>query len=302
MEWCRIIPAIRHYRGYVELMIIGSGQPDPFRFNEFIAIPAPIGAGYNTTTGKTLQSSTSFTPASTKCIITGGQSNMTTSCGTVIYTTVSANAHQLNIYDGGIYLGSDPVLGCNFNTAAPSSINMRLADSVISRGKATSCVVIPVGIGGTKYGEWTPTASNTLYTRITTAILRARARGMEPDAIFWGEGETDATEGTSAASITASITAIVTALRAAPISWAGPFYVGYYTMVAGVINGGLGTGTVAGVRKGIFDSISAPLNIVGGFDADNNCPAAGRIDPPGTHLGDAQLATAATGWTTLAFP
>lgn len=280
----------------------GVSAGDPFRFNEWVNTGPPFGVGYSNISGKTLRSST-ITPAATKVIITGGQSNMATACGTGTYSTVSANAHQLNIYDGGVYAGADPVLGCMNGNSGPSSISMRLADSVISRGKATNCVVIPIAIGGTKYDQWVPTASQTLYGRITAAILRSRVHSWEPDAIFWAQGESDASAATSAASITASITAIVNALRAAPISWSGPFYVGFYTMNNGVINGGLGAGNTAGVRKGIADSVSVPLNIVAGYDADTNLTVAGgfRLGDQ-THCSSTGLATGATGWTTLAFP
>lgn len=282
-------------------MNFGRSVADPFLFNES-NFHFFYGVGNRSSAGKTLRSSTIAAPSTTKVIIVGGQSNQSTSCGTVVYTPVSGSADILNIYDGGIYNGTDPVLGCNVGNTGPSSICTRLADSMISRGKATRCIVVPIAIGGTKYVDWDPATTNTLFGRISTAILRVRARGLEPDAFFWGEGESDAQAVTPAATITTQIQNIVTAIRAAPLSCTAPFYVGLYTMLGGVINGGLGTGTIAGVRKGIADSVSAPLNIILGYDADNNLAAGTRVDPPGTHFGDANLTTAATAWTTLAFP
>ena len=173
---------------------------------------------------------------------------------------------------------------------------MRVADSMIDRGKATRCIVVPIAIAGTPYAAWEPTAAGSLFTRIKTAILRCRARGLEPDAIMWGEGETDNTPlGTPAASVTASIQAIVGAIRAAPISCTAPFYVGLYTMVNG--------STSATVRTGISNSVSAPLSIILGYDADTNLTVAGGFRmPDGSHLSNTGLATGATGWTTLMFP
>ena len=266
---------------------------DPFIFNEYAAFPDK---GWNNLRGKTETSSVFASPSTTKTIIIGGQSLMATANGTSTYTTVSSLANQLNIYDGGIYLGSDPVLGCSYTpSVGVSSIGMRTADSMISRGKATQCIVVPIAIADTPYAVWTPSATGTLFGRITTAILRCRARGLEPDAFMWGEGEKDSSIGTSAASITASIQEIAAGIRAAPISCTAPFYVGLYSMTNGSTN--------ATVRTGISNSVSAPLNIVLGYDADTNLTVAGGFRlGDNTHLSNTGLATGATGWTTLMFP
>lgn len=269
-------------------MRANASSPDPFLFNEY-----PRTVGNSSLIGKTLHSS--ILGAGVKTIITGGQSNMATSVGTTPYSVVSPNALMLNIYDGGIYSGGDPVLGCNVGGVSISSVNMAIADSMISRGKATTCVVVPVAMGGTPFAVWEPTTDSTLFGRITTAILRCRARNLEPDAFFWGEGETDNNLGTSAAAIKASIWAIVDAIRAAPISCVAPFYVGQYTMNAGVAS--------TAVRAGIANSVDASRGIVLGYDADVNLTVAGgyRLGD-GTHLSNLGRDTSATGWTTLAFP
>lgn len=267
-------------------MIGGGSATDPFRFNETSQL------GFSNPTGITQISSIIAAPLTTKTIITGGQSNFATACGTSPYSTVSSSANQLSIYDGGMYRGSNTVLGCSFNTAL-ASVNMMIADSMISRSKATQAIVVPVAVGGTIYTQWVPTANATLFGRISTAILRCRARGLEPDAIFWGEGENDNTLGTSSASITSSIQAIVDGIRV--LNCHAPFYVGLYTMVSGV--------TSSSVRTGILNSIETPRNIKLGYDADTNCTVAGGFRAvDGTHLSNTGLALAATGWTTIAFP
>lgn len=273
----------------------GASAGDPFRFNEWIDVGPPYGIGYSDLSGKTLRSSVIAAPLTTKVIITGGQSNMATACGTLTYTPVSGSADILSIYDGGFYSGQDPVLGCMNGNSGVSSINTRIADSMISRSKATRCIVVPIAIGGTTFAQWVPSASKTLFGRLTAAILRTRARGLEPDAIFWGEGESDNSAGTSAASVKASIWAIVDGIRAAPISCTATFYVGVYTMNSGVNSGP--------VQTGIGTSVDAGRNIVLGYDADTNLTVAGgfRLSDQ-THLSNTGLSTAATGWTTLAFP
>lgn len=267
-------------------MISGGSNTDPYRFNETSEL------GYTSVAGITQASSIISAPLTTKTIITGGQSNFATACGTSPYSTVSSSANQLSIYDGGIYNGSSPVLGCSYNKAL-ASVNMMIADSMISRSKATRAIVVPIAVGGTIYAQWVPSASNTLFSRISTAILRCRARGLEPDVFFWGEGENDNSLGTSAASITASIQAIVDGIRA--LSCTAPFYVGLYTMFGGNIS--------STIRTGISNSVETPRNIKLGYDADTNCTVAGGFRlGDGTHLSDTGLTLAATGWTTLVFP
>lgn len=270
-----------------------SSAPDPFVFNEYPA-QAAGGIGYSKIAGRTQVSSIISAPSTTKTIITGGQSNHSTAPGTTAYTTVSSQAQNLNIYDGAIYAGADPVLGCSSAPGVgPSSVNMRVADSMISRSKATRCIVVPIAIGGTPFAAWAPSTAGTLFGRISTAILRCRARGLEPDAIFWAEGEADNVAGTSAASVTASIQAIVDGIRA--LSCTAPFYVGLFTMQAGA--------TSATIRTGITNSVESPRNIKLGYDADTNLTVAGGFRlADQTHLSDTGLSTLATGWTTLAFP
>lgn len=262
---------------------------DPFLFNEYPATP-----GNGLVAGRALQSSVIAAPSTTKTIIVGGQSNMATAPGTTVYTTVSSQAQNLNIYDGGIYAGADPVLGCSSTpTIGVSSINMRIADDVISAGKATRCIMVPIAVAGTPFAIWVPSAAGTLFGRLSTAIMRCRARGLEPDAIFWGEGEQDNGLGTSSASVTASIQAIVDGVRA--LGCVAPFYVGLYTIA--------GASPSTTVRAGITASVETPRNIKLGYDLDTNCPIAGGFrKADNVHLSDLGLTTAAAGWRALAFP
>ena len=271
--------------------MIGFGSaPDPFIMNEYVT---GFTSGYYVLSGKTLQTST-LTSTTVKTVIIGGQSNMATAPSTVTYVTVSSQAQNLNVYDGGFYSGSDPVLGCsNTPGTGVSSINMRFADSVISSSKATQCIVVPIALAGTPFVFWTPNSSASLFNRITTAVLRCRARGLEPDAFIWGEGEQDNGLGTASSAVTDYIHQIVVGIRAIPC--AAPFYVGVYTMAGGV--------TSSAVAAGITASVSSSLNIILGFNADTNCPVAGGFRlADNTHLSNLGLNTASTGWRQLVFP
>lgn len=270
-----------------------SSAPDPFLLHEYPPQGNPNGIGFSNIRGRTEVSSVITDPTTTKTIIVGGQSNMATACGTSVYETVSSQSHNLNIYNGGIYSGSDPVLGASYApSAGPSSVVMRIADRIIARGKATRVIMVPIAIGGTPFAIWEPNSANSLFTRIRTAILRCRARGLEPDHILWGQGETDKDLGTSAVAIKASVWAIVDAIRAAPLSCSAPFWLGKYTMTGGT--------TGATVRQGLADAVDVGRDIRAGYDADvltGNNRLAG-----GVHLSNAGLNASAIGWADLVFP
>jgi hypothetical protein len=271
--------------------LIGFGSaPDPFIMTEYVT---GFTSGYYVLTGKNLQTST-LTSTNIKTVITGGQSNMATAPSSITYATVNSLAWNMNPYDGGFYNGSDANLGCsNTTNVGVSSMNMRFADSVITSSKATQCIMVPIALAGTPYAIWTPNASGSIFNRIKTAVLRCRARGLEPDAFVWGEGEQDNILGTASSAVTDSIQQIVVGIRAIPCT--APFYVGLYTMAGGT--------TSSAVRAGITASVSSSLNIVLGFDADTNCPVAGGFRlADNTHLSNLGLNTASTNWRTIVFP
>jgi hypothetical protein len=276
-------------------LIIGlASRPDPYRVNEYP--PQGVnGIGFRNVSSRTLQSSIIVAPSTTKTVIIAGQSNHATAPGTTTYTTVSSQAQNLNIYDGGIYAGADPILGAtNAATVGVSSVSMRLMDRLISQGKATRAIAVPIAVGGSTYADWVPGSTYGLFTRLSTAILRCRARGLEPDAILWAMGETDGTLGTSAASITASINAITDAVRA--MSCVAPAYFGKFTMVSGTAN--------SAVRTGIDNAIDTTgRKIYAGYDADTTLTvASGYRLADQTHLSDTGLSALANGWQQLAFP
>jgi hypothetical protein len=171
---------------------------------------------------------------------------------------------------------------------------MRLMDRLISTGKATRAIGVPFAIGGTPFASWVPGAPDNLFKNVSTAILRCRARGLEPDCIIWGQGETDNNLATSAASITSSINAIVDGIRA--MGCTAPFYIGKYTMASGAVS--------ATVQTGIANSIdNAGRKIFAGYDADTNCTVAGGFRlADNTHLSNTGLDAAAIGWQGIIFP
>ncbi len=272
--------------------------PDPFVFNENLAngvstLNTPFASiGVSDARGRTQQSSIVSDRANTKIIIVDGQSEHATSNGTATYATVSSQAQNFSLYDGAIYAGSDPVLGCT-SSGGPSSQIMRIADRIIARGKASRVIMAPIAMGGTSWTQYDPAAANSLFTRVQSAILRLAARGLSPDAIIVGRGARDNALGTSAAVITAAIQAWATGVR--NLGCTAPIYLSKYTM-----NGGSVSSTV---QTGIANALSTPLNIVAGYDADTNLTVAGGFRlADGTHLSDTGLTAAANGIADLIYP
>lgn len=267
-------------------MIGGCSVNDPFSFNEMTGIEK----GWQSLEGKTQHDS--HLTGIVKTIILGGQSNMSNSLSTAGYTRTQANSLMLNIYDGAIYSGDDPCLGCG-NIAAASCVALPLADSLITRLQCNVCVVVPIAIGGTAFADWVPSNAAGLFGRLSAAVLRCRARGLEPDAIIWGQGERDNTLGTAQDTVRDQIRAIVDGVRA--LGCLTPFYPGLYTMTGG--------STSATVRAGITASVDPGRNMIIGYDADTNCTVAGGFrNADQTHLSATGRSTAASGWSNLVFP
>lgn len=267
---------------------------DPFPMPELN--PSVFGSGRKDTTGWTLTQSTIAAPSTTKKILLLGQSNNANSCDTPAYTVQNpTTVNVLNPYDGGIYQGRDPVLGC---TDTKSSLMMPLGDRLINQAKATRVILCNVAVGGTTFALWAPSHSSQLFLRIKTGILRFRARGLEPDFILIGQGESDVEAGSSSTVVRDGIWAIVDGIRAAPISCNAPVYVGLYTVL-----GGTQSNTV---RTGITNAVSGPRNIILGYDLDTECPAAGGFreggSPTGTHLSVTGRNKAGPGWADLILP
>lgn len=273
-----------------------ASTPDPFLLNEYPVQGYPLGFGYNDITGRTEVSSLITDRPNTKIVIVDGQSEHATASGTGTYSTVSAQANNLNVYNGGIYLGADPVLGCS---SAPSvgvsSVNMRIADRIIARGKATRVIMVPIAIGGTLWAAYEPTASGSLFTRFQAAYNRLAAKGLAPDAIIAARGVTDAGAGTSGASVRASINAWITGVRG--LGCVAPIYLGIFTMAGGSVNATIQTA----IANAVSDNSSN--NVFTGYNGDTNATVAGGYRlADGTHLSNTGLTLVANGWADLIYP
>lgn len=266
-------------------------SPDPFGFYEY---GSQMPAGISGSAGRTQVSSIVVDRANTKIIIMDGQSEMATANGTSTYTTVNAASHNFNIYDGGIYTSVDPVLGASYDsTIGLSSMATRIADRLITGGKATRVIMVPIAVSNTPWAMYDPAAVGSLFTRFRAAYLRLAAHGLSPDVIITARGATDNVLNTSAASVKASIWAWADGVRA--LGCTAPIYLGKFTLVSGAVD--------TTVQAGIDSAIDVGRDIRAGYNADSNLTVAGgyRLADQ-THLSNTGLTTGANGWADLVYP
>lgn len=268
--------------------------PDPFTFKEYPPQGNPNGRGYSNTRGRTLVSSLVTDRPNTQIIIVDGQSEHATAGGTSAYTVTNTDAaHQLNLYDGGLYAIEEPVLGCSYAPATgPSSMIGQMADYIIDQELATRAILVPIAMGGTPWAIYEPDAADSLFTRFRAAWNRLQALGLEPDHIIAARGATDNDLDTSAASVTASIQAWAQGVR--DLGCDAPIWLGKFTMVSGSVD--------STVQTGIDDAVDVGLDIRAGYDGDTNLTVAGgyRLGDE-THLSNTGLAKAAQDWIDVIF-
>lgn len=156
-----------------------------------------------------------------------GQSR--SSCyGTGTYTpTNTTKIDNLNLWDGGMYQGADPFLGCG---GLGGSWMGQLADGRITNNKADRVIFIPFGYGGSQIANWEP--GGILHAIVPAAIKRTFALGLTPTAVLWQQGESDTA--TSSATWQASFAALKASVVGYGVS--APWFVAKSTMLSNVVN------------------------------------------------------------------
>ncbi|MBX4941185.1 sialate O-acetylesterase [Rhizobium binae] len=125
------------------------------------------------------------------------------------YVPVNANIDQLNIWDGKIYRAKDPLLGINGGKPGGTWL-LRMADKLISDGHYDRVILVPMGVGNTRVGQWSdPNLEPYLFRRINTVGLRMRDAGLPCTAIMWGQGESDTAANTSQSSYADSLQKVI---------------------------------------------------------------------------------------------
>jgi hypothetical protein len=143
----------------------------------------------------------------TAVIVFIGQSLSVNSVLPTGYVPLNANIDQLNIWDGKFYKAKDPLLGVN---GTGGSWLLRMADKLINDGVYDRVIMVPMGVGNTRVGQWSdPTLEPYLFNRINTVGLRMRDAGLPCTAVMWGQGESDTKANTSQASYAANLQKVI---------------------------------------------------------------------------------------------
>ena len=137
-----------------------------------------------------------------------------------LYTPTQAKNHQINIYDGKCYETQEPLLGINVSGGAVTDKRgtwmSRLADNLIAHGYYDRVVIVPMAVGNTRVDQWaSDTVAPYLKNNINVVALRLAADGLPPTAIFWGQGESDTSAGTTQAAYAASLATVIAAFNRA---------------------------------------------------------------------------------------
>jgi hypothetical protein len=193
--------------------MVGSiSPPDPMLYAQ--EFPSQPMGGNKNLVGKTLQHPSALT-GNIGTFICCGQSNAGNTTNSAATLTNPTKIHNLNFYDGGLYAGADPLLGCQMiNATVPGvgSVWSRMADKLVSDGKYDHVVLVPTAIGATSVNDWL--VNPTLSQRIVVAARRARELGLTISGLLWLQGETDRTLGTSQAAYQSAMTSLIGLLRA----------------------------------------------------------------------------------------
>lgn len=177
---------------------------------------------WNNPNGKEVVDMSTLT-GTTIVILVIGQSNTTNVTPALYVPTNRTGVINFNIGDGGFYRAKsgggaiDPLLGCSGNVdyGLPNKWPNgnwigQLADQLISAGKATNVVIVPIGVGGSFVADWAVGGSNN--PRIAVAHARMVVAGLVPNAIIYGQGESD-NGATSQANYTTRGNSMISTLR-----------------------------------------------------------------------------------------
>lgn len=236
-------------------MRYAAGAPDPFVIARLDAQPSSLD-GRTQVVGRVDPLET------TAVIIIEGQSNGANFHRGAYSVTQSRN-HNFNIYNGGVYATKNPMFSCNgfaAGTGDDSCFAARLGDKLIASGLWQRIIMIPIGRGGSASADW----SNGLCTeRIIATAKWCALRGLTPTMILRHQGEQDAVNGYTAATVAAQHRTWAAVWRAYGVTC--PIFIAKVSISNTIIV----TDPVAvAVRLGQTNALSSSLGIYAGPDSD----------------------------------
>jgi hypothetical protein len=167
--------------------------PDRYAITEYEDVG---GLGLRDTAGKQEVPAALKADEKTLVLVIGGQSNSTNISPTRYQPRHREQCQQVNVYDGKVYLAADPLVGTQGGGGSWAS---RLCDLVLDAGDADRVIMVPIALSGTSSEHWRTVLSH----RLIVAVLRLKDLGyLKPQRnlhvlVLDGQGETDATNGTT---------------------------------------------------------------------------------------------------------
>ncbi|WP_316228379.1 sialate O-acetylesterase [Bradyrhizobium sp. SZCCHNR1039] len=232
----------------------------------------------------------------TLVIPVGGQSNTTNVTPSLYVPTNRLNVINFNICDGGAYRAKsgggaiDPLLGCSGNVSFGLSVPWPngnwigiLADNLVTAGIANNVIIVPFGVGGSFIADWASGGSNNSRVRVMAARL-ARA-GLVPNAILWGQGESDLMA-TSQADYTTRLLSLIATFRIYWPSTGIPIFIAKESYINGL--------TDSNVTNAQASVVNNAIGIYAGPNGDARTAAYRAAD--NTHWNTLGASTWASDW------
>jgi hypothetical protein len=258
---------------------------DPNTLLEYIPAGATdnLNAGYSAgLSGKTQRDGSLVASQKTLVLVIFGQSN---TCNVNPSAYVASNASVIdnfNIYNGGTYAATTPLIGCSCSTLGPGNPFLRLADKLITSGTFDRVILVPAGIGATTAAMWAADS----YNRIAVTgrrLAAARLLGSTATvAVAYQQGETDA-GATSQVAYTSSLNTFITNVR---LWHSGPIFIAQSSW-----NGTISDTNITNAQASVVTNTANGIWSLGNMDANTTTWRQGAGN---THLSD----TGADAWAT----
>jgi len=195
-------------------MQLAKSTADPFVFSDHPAYPS----GNQRVTSKVRRDPRLIAGDKTGVYVVLGQSNAA-NCTNFGYNAANANKIDcLNIYDGGTYEGTNPLLGCSSldnDHVSTSNMFVRLADKLIAADIHRRVILIPIAINGSSVQAWASPSG--FRDRLRVACRRANALDLPITGFLWQQGEADTVNGTSQTDYAAALQSLISYVR--DLSW-----------------------------------------------------------------------------------
>jgi hypothetical protein len=213
-----------------------------------------------------------------------GQSNFS-NVNPTIYTPANSTVYNFNIVDGGLYSMSPtagPVLGTSTNSPLGYGCTCsRICDTLVTNGNFPAVVMVPAAVGGTQISQW----QNDGWNVMAVTFARLASLGLTPNAVLWGQGESDTQAGTSQANYTAGLNGVISVIRA----WTNaPIFIAQQSWNAGTTS------------TNVTNAQAAAVNHSSGIWAGPNADSLNATSRQGdnTHFNDSGAASYASLWIT----